>query len=45
MSHKSLMKILKNRGHKVEPCGTPDSMGIGEEEFPEVRTTEALDDK
>jgi hypothetical protein len=40
-----LIKILNNRGPKVEPCGTPDSMGKGEEDFHKVRTTENVDDK
>jgi hypothetical protein len=38
MAHKSLIKTLKNRGPRLEPCGTPDSMGKGEEDFPKVRT-------
>jgi hypothetical protein len=36
LAHISLIKILSNTGSKVEPCGTPDSMGKGEEEFPKV---------
>jgi hypothetical protein len=28
--------ILNNRGPKIEPCGTPDSMGKSEENFPRV---------
>jgi hypothetical protein len=43
--HKSSIKILNNRSPKVEPYGTPDSTRKGEEDFPEVRTTENLDDK
>jgi hypothetical protein len=43
--HKPLIKILNNRDDNVEPCGTPDSMEKDEEGFPEVRTTENLDDK
>jgi hypothetical protein len=29
LANKLLTKILNNRGPKVEPCGTPDSMGRG----------------
>jgi hypothetical protein len=39
------MQIFNNRGPKVERCGAPDSVGKGEEEFPEVRTTENPDNK
>jgi hypothetical protein len=39
LAHRSLIKILN------EPCGIPDSMGKGENEFLKVRTTENLDDK
>ena len=28
---KSLTKIMKSRGPKIEPCGTPDSTGTGKE--------------
>jgi hypothetical protein len=37
--------MLNKRDPKAEYCGTPDSMGKGEEHFPKVRTTENLDDK
>jgi hypothetical protein len=37
--------MLSNRGTEAEPCGAPDSMGKGEEEFPKVRTTVNLGDK
>jgi hypothetical protein len=30
-AHKSVKKILNSRGHEVESCGTPGSLGIGEE--------------
>jgi hypothetical protein len=29
----------------VEPCGTPDNIGNGEENFPKVRTMDDLCDK
>jgi hypothetical protein len=45
LAHKSFLKMLNNRGSEVGPCGTPDNMGKGEEDFPKVRTTENLDDK
>jgi hypothetical protein len=45
LAHKSLIKLLSNGIHKVEPCGTLNSVGKGEEESPKVRTTENLDDK
>jgi hypothetical protein len=41
--HKSSIKTLNNRGPKVEHCGTPDSVGKGEEDFPKVQTRESLD--
>jgi hypothetical protein len=44
LAHKSLIKILNNRGPKVEPCGTPDSMGKGED-FLKMQTKENLDIK
>jgi hypothetical protein len=28
------MKIFNNGGSEVEHCGTPDSIGKGEKEFP-----------
>jgi hypothetical protein len=40
--HKSLLKIMNDRGPNVEPCGIPDSMEKGEEDFPKVRITENL---
>jgi hypothetical protein len=43
--HKSLIKILNSRGPKEEPCGSPDNMGKGEEDFLKVQTTENVDDK
>jgi hypothetical protein len=45
LAHKPLINILNNRDPKVEPCGTPDSMRKGEENFSKVWTTENLDDK
>jgi hypothetical protein len=45
LTHKSLIKLLNNGGPKVEPCGSPESTRKGEEEFPEVRTTENVYDK
>jgi hypothetical protein len=45
LAHRSLIKILNNRSPTVEPCGTPDSMGKGEENFPKMRTKENLDDR
>jgi hypothetical protein len=42
--HTSSIKISKNRGPKVEPCGSPDSMRKAEDEFPEVRTSANLDE-
>jgi hypothetical protein len=45
LKHKSLIKILKSRGPKVEPCGTPDNTGNGEENFPKVRTMKDVGDK
>jgi hypothetical protein len=30
------------RGPKVDPCGTPDSIEKGDENFPEMRTKEDL---
>jgi hypothetical protein len=45
LAHKSLIKILNDRGPKVEPCGTPDSVRKGEKKLLKVRTTENLDDK
>jgi hypothetical protein len=45
LEHKSLIQILNSRGPKVEPCGTPDNIGNGEENFPKVRTMEDLCDK
>jgi hypothetical protein len=38
-AHKSLIKILNNRGHKVESCGTPGSLGKGKEN---IRTLQTL---
>jgi hypothetical protein len=40
LEHKLLIKILNNRGPKVEPCGNTDNVGKGEEEFFIVRKTE-----
>jgi hypothetical protein len=34
LARRSLAKIMNNKGPKVEPCGTPDSMGKGEKDFP-----------
>jgi hypothetical protein len=45
LEHKSLIKILNSRGPNVEHCDTPDNIGNGEENFPEVRTVEDLYDK
>jgi hypothetical protein len=45
LGHISLIKILKSRGPKVEPCGTPDNIGNGEDNFPKVRAMEDLCDK
>jgi hypothetical protein len=45
LAHKLLIQILNNRGPKVEPCGTLESVRRCEEEFPKVRTTENLDNK
>jgi hypothetical protein len=45
LEHKSLIKLLNSRGPNVEPCGTPDNIGKGEENFPEVRTMDDLYDK
>jgi hypothetical protein len=45
LEHKSLIKILNSRGPKVKPCGTPDNIGNGEENFPKVRTMQDLCDK
>jgi hypothetical protein len=36
---------MNSRGPKVEPCGTRNSVGKGEEDFPKVRTTDNLYDK
>jgi hypothetical protein len=36
--HKSLMKMLKSRGPKTDPCGTPESTTKGDERIPETRT-------
>jgi hypothetical protein len=38
LKHISLIKILNSGGPKVEPCGNPDNIGNGEENFPRVRT-------
>jgi hypothetical protein len=43
LAHKTLVKIMKNIGPKVEPCGTPDGMGKGEGDFPKLQTTENMD--
>jgi hypothetical protein len=40
LEHKSLIKILNSSGPIVEPCGTTDDIGNGEENFPKVRTME-----
>jgi hypothetical protein len=40
LAHKSLIKILNNRGPQVEPRGTTDNEGKGAEEFLKVRKTE-----
>jgi hypothetical protein len=45
LKHKSLRKILNSRGPNVEPCGTPDNIGNGEENFPKIRTMDDLCDK
>lgn len=29
--HNSIIKVMKNKGPKVEPCYTPESMGGGPE--------------
>jgi hypothetical protein len=38
MSHKSFMNMLKNRGPKTDPCGTPESTTKDDERIPERRT-------
>jgi hypothetical protein len=40
--HKSLMNILKNRGPKTDPCGTPDGITEGDERVLETRTWDFL---
>jgi hypothetical protein len=45
LEHKSLIKTLNSMGPNVEPCGTPDNIGNGEENFPKVRTMEDLYEK
>jgi hypothetical protein len=40
--HKSLMNILKSRGAKTDPCGTPDGITKGDERVLETRTWDFL---
>jgi hypothetical protein len=42
-AHKSLINVLNKKSPKVKPCGTADSMGKVEEDFPKMRTTEKPD--
>jgi hypothetical protein len=42
IEYKSLIKMLNSTGPKLEPCGTPDNIGKGEENFPKVETMEDL---
>jgi hypothetical protein len=45
LKHKSLIQIVNSREPKAEPCGTPENIGNGEENFPKVRTMDDLCDK
>jgi hypothetical protein len=45
LEYKSLIQMLNSRGPKVEPRGTPDNIGNGEENFPKARTMEDLYNK
>jgi hypothetical protein len=36
LEHRTLIKILNNRGPKLGPCGNPVSMGKGKEDFIKV---------
>jgi hypothetical protein len=40
--HKSLMNILKSRGPKTDPCGTPDGITKGDKRVLETRTLDLL---
>jgi hypothetical protein len=40
--HKSLMNILKSRGPKTDPCGTPEVITKGDEGVLETRTWDFL---
>jgi hypothetical protein len=41
----SLINILNRRGPRVELSGTPESTEKDEENFPNIRTEEFLEDK
>ena len=45
LSDKSLIYIRKNNGPKIEPCGTPASTLVHEENFPLTTTRCFLFDK
>jgi hypothetical protein len=40
--HKSLMNILKSRGPKPDPCGTPDGITKGDERVLKTLTWDFL---
>jgi hypothetical protein len=40
--HKSLMNILKRKGPKTDPCGTPDGITKGDERVLETGTWDFL---
>jgi hypothetical protein len=45
ISERSLTKILKKRGPRVNPCGAPDNTEKGDENFPIMLTKEDLFNK
>jgi hypothetical protein len=40
--HRSLMKTLKRKGPRIEPCGTPEVTWKSRERVPQKRTRDCL---
>jgi hypothetical protein len=45
IAERSLTEILNKRGPRIDPCGTPDNTGKGDENFPKIRTKKDLFNK